>query len=189
MGDGSRGLHDDRRRIRRCHRRDARANATLYRRHGGLRRAPCADIAHTPAAIRVLDRPRGTTRAFFDVEFETTGWTSLANVTGWAAISFRWAALDDGPADRRAAHGAGRDGPSAARCPTRSRRAMGSTSSAGVDRVRSTATNSNRRAPNSCVQYHRRHLGGVMHARARPRAGAAARESPSRVSQSWLRQH
>jgi len=34
-----------------------------------------------------LDQPRGTTRAFFDVEFATTGWTALANVTGWAAIS------------------------------------------------------------------------------------------------------
>lgn len=35
----------------------------------------------------LLNQPRGTTRAFFDVEFATTGWTSLANVTGWAAIS------------------------------------------------------------------------------------------------------
>ncbi|MBU8818698.1 amidase [Mycolicibacterium goodii] len=35
----------------------------------------------------LLNQPRGTTRAFFDVEFATTGWTSLANVTGWAAVS------------------------------------------------------------------------------------------------------
>ncbi|BBY30218.1 amidase [Mycolicibacterium sediminis] len=40
-----------------------------------------------PPPYALLDRPRGTTRAFFDVEFATTGWTTLANVTGWAAIS------------------------------------------------------------------------------------------------------
>lgn len=40
-----------------------------------------------PPPYAVLDQARGTTRAFFDVEFATTGWTSLANVTGWAAIS------------------------------------------------------------------------------------------------------
>jgi amidase len=40
-----------------------------------------------PPPYALLDQPRGTTRAFFDVEFATTGWTSLANVTGWAAVS------------------------------------------------------------------------------------------------------
>jgi amidase len=40
-----------------------------------------------PPPFGLLDQPRGTTRAFFDVEFATTGWTCLANVTGWAAIS------------------------------------------------------------------------------------------------------
>lgn len=40
-----------------------------------------------PPPYALLDQPRRTTRAFFDVEFATTGWTSLANVTGWAAIS------------------------------------------------------------------------------------------------------
>lgn len=40
-----------------------------------------------PPPYRVLDQPRGTTRAFFDVEFAHTGWTAMANVTGWAAIS------------------------------------------------------------------------------------------------------
>ena len=40
-----------------------------------------------PPPYRVLDQPRGTTRDFFDVEFAHTGWTSMANVTGWAAIS------------------------------------------------------------------------------------------------------
>lgn len=41
----------------------------------------------SPPPYALLDQPRGTTRAFFDVEFATTGWTTLANVTGWAAIS------------------------------------------------------------------------------------------------------
>ena len=50
----------------------------------------------TPPPYALLDRPRGTTRAFFDVEFETTGWTSLANVTGWAAISLPLGSTDDG---------------------------------------------------------------------------------------------
>ncbi|MDT5193967.1 MAG: amidase, partial [Mycobacterium sp.] len=40
-----------------------------------------------PPPYQLLDQPRGTTRKFFDVEFATTGWTTLANVTGWAAIS------------------------------------------------------------------------------------------------------
>ena len=40
-----------------------------------------------PPPYALLDQPRGTTRAFFDVEFATTGWTALANVTGGAAIS------------------------------------------------------------------------------------------------------
>lgn len=52
-----------------------------------------ADVLLVPTLLTtappyaLLDQPRGSTRAFFDVEFATTGWTSLANVTGWAAIS------------------------------------------------------------------------------------------------------
>ena len=49
-----------------------------------------------PPPYRLLDQPRGTTRAFFDVEFATTGWTSLANVTGWAAISLPLGVTSDG---------------------------------------------------------------------------------------------
>jgi amidase len=49
-----------------------------------------------PPPYALLDQPRGTTRAFFDVEFATTGWTSLANVTGWAAISLPLALTTDG---------------------------------------------------------------------------------------------
>ncbi|GAY15877.1 amidase [Mycobacterium sp. shizuoka-1] len=49
-----------------------------------------------PPHFGVLDQPRGTTRAFFDVEFAHTGWTTMANVTGWAAISLPLAATGDG---------------------------------------------------------------------------------------------
>lgn len=49
-----------------------------------------------PPPYRLLDQPRGTTRAFFDVEFATTGWTALANVTGWAAISLPLGGTEDG---------------------------------------------------------------------------------------------
>jgi amidase len=49
-----------------------------------------------PPPYALLDQPRGSTRAFFDVEFATTGWTSLANVTGWAAISLPLGATSDG---------------------------------------------------------------------------------------------
>jgi amidase len=49
-----------------------------------------------PPPYALLDQPRGTTRAFFDVEFATTGWTSLANVTGWAAISLPLGTTADG---------------------------------------------------------------------------------------------
>lgn len=49
-----------------------------------------------PPPYRVLDQPRGTTRAFFDVEFAHTGWTTMANVTGWASISLPLAVTPDG---------------------------------------------------------------------------------------------
>ena len=49
-----------------------------------------------PPPYALLDQPRGTTRAFFDVEFATTGWTSLANVTGWAAVSLPLGVTSDG---------------------------------------------------------------------------------------------
>ncbi|CRZ14231.1 amidase [Mycolicibacterium neworleansense] len=49
-----------------------------------------------PPPYGLLNQPRGTTRAFFDVEFATTGWTALANVTGWAAISLPLGQSSDG---------------------------------------------------------------------------------------------
>ncbi|MBO9533993.1 MAG: amidase [Solirubrobacteraceae bacterium] len=61
-----------------------------------------ADVLLVPTLVTtappyaLLDQPRGSTRAFFDVEFATTGWTSLANVTGWAAISLPLGEAPDG---------------------------------------------------------------------------------------------
>jgi len=49
-----------------------------------------------PPGFGHLDQPRGSTRAFFDVEFATTGWTTLANVTGWAAISLPLGVTSEG---------------------------------------------------------------------------------------------
>ena len=49
-----------------------------------------------PPPYGLLNQPRGTTRAFFDVEFASTGWTALANVTGWAAISLPLGQTSDG---------------------------------------------------------------------------------------------
>ncbi len=47
----------------------------------------CPTLNTLPPAPGLLSAPRGTVDAFFDVEFATTGWTVVANVTGWAAIS------------------------------------------------------------------------------------------------------
>ena len=49
-----------------------------------------------PPPYGLLNQPRGTTRAFFDVEFATTGWTTMANVTGWAAVSLPLGITSDG---------------------------------------------------------------------------------------------
>lgn len=49
-----------------------------------------------PPPYGLLNQPRGSTRAFFDIEFATTGWTALANVTGWAAISLPLGQTSDG---------------------------------------------------------------------------------------------
>jgi amidase len=40
-----------------------------------------------PPPLGHLNRPRGSTPAFFRTEFATTGWTPMANVSGFAAIS------------------------------------------------------------------------------------------------------
>lgn len=40
-----------------------------------------------PPPLAHLNQPRGSTEEFFRVEFATTGWTAMANVSGFAAIS------------------------------------------------------------------------------------------------------
>lgn len=40
-----------------------------------------------PPPLAMLNQPRGSTQAFFTVEFSVTGWTAMANVSGFAAIS------------------------------------------------------------------------------------------------------
>jgi amidase len=44
-----------------------------------------------------LSTSRGTVDAFFDVEFASTGWTTVPNVTGWAAISLPLGEVDGLP--------------------------------------------------------------------------------------------
>src|SRR5918996_787276 len=49
-----------------------------------------------PPPLAHLNQPRGSTQEFFRVEFATTGWTAMANVSGFAAISLPLAATQDG---------------------------------------------------------------------------------------------
>jgi amidase len=49
-----------------------------------------------PPPLAHLNQPRGSTRRFFEVEFATTGWTVMANVSGFAAISLPMANTADG---------------------------------------------------------------------------------------------
>lgn len=49
-----------------------------------------------PPPLRHLNQPRGSTRGFFEVEFATTGWTVMANVSGFAAISLPLSRTADG---------------------------------------------------------------------------------------------
>jgi amidase len=49
-----------------------------------------------PPPLGHLNQPRGSTQEFFRVEFATTGWTAMANVSGFAAISLPMARTADG---------------------------------------------------------------------------------------------
>jgi amidase len=49
-----------------------------------------------PPPLAHLNQPRGSTQAFFRAEFAVTGWTAMANVSGFAAISLPLGATADG---------------------------------------------------------------------------------------------
>jgi amidase len=49
-----------------------------------------------PPPLAHLNQPRGSTAEFFRVEFATTGWTPMANVSGFAAISLPLGTTSDG---------------------------------------------------------------------------------------------
>jgi amidase len=49
-----------------------------------------------PPPLHHLNQPRGSTQEFFRVEFATTGWTAMANVSGFAAISLPLHTTADG---------------------------------------------------------------------------------------------
>ena len=83
------------------------AAAAIDNLHAQTRRAAVAfergDVLLCPT-LNVLPPPpgslsvsRGTVDAFFDVEFSMTGWTTVANATGWAAITLPIGEVDGLP--------------------------------------------------------------------------------------------
>ena len=72
-----------------------RADAALRGRGRGTTCCWCRRC-WLPAAVRCAGPAPRQHRAFFDVEFAHTGWTPMANVTGWAAISLPLGSTADG---------------------------------------------------------------------------------------------
>jgi amidase len=58
----------------------------------------CPTLNVPPPPLGTLNGLRESVDAFFDTEFAHTGWTSVANVTGWAAITLPLGLVDGLPA-------------------------------------------------------------------------------------------